>query len=88
MAPEIHQEVGTFQEIYLRDNVTNTFRAVVTAEPLPEVKFEGATPDLSHVVFGGPTATSTVRPGGPVGLDPNYPNAEGLFEWAMAKLVS
>ncbi len=79
LAPEIHQEVDGETEIYLRDNVTGLFRAVVTSEPLPHVVFEGATPDLSHVVFGGP-----------VGLDPSYPNAEGLFEWAdgEARLVS
>ncbi len=79
LAPEIHQEVGEETEIYLRNNATNTFRAVVTSEPLPPVNFEGATPDLSHVVFGGP-----------VGLDPNYPNAEGLYEWAggQTRLVS
>ena len=79
LAPEIHQEVGGETEIYLRNNATNTFRAVVTSEPLPPVNFEGATPDLGHVVFGGP-----------VGLDPNYPNAEGLYEWAdgQTRLVS
>jgi hypothetical protein len=79
LAPEIHQEVGGGREIYLRNNATNTFRAVVTSEPLPQVNFEGATPDLSHVVFGGP-----------VGLDPNYPSAEGLYEWAdgQTRLVS
>jgi hypothetical protein len=79
LAPEIHQEVGSEREIYLRDNATNTFRAVVTSEPLPLVNFEGATPDLSHVVFGGP-----------VGLDPSYPTAEGLYEWAdgQTRLVS
>ncbi len=90
LAPEIHQEVGSFHEIYLRNNVTNTFRAVVTSEPLPETNFEGATPDLSHVVFGGPSIFGGVLPGGPVGLDPNYPNAEGLWEWANGetRLVS
>jgi hypothetical protein len=79
LAPEIHQEVGGETEIYLRNNATNTFRALVTSEPLPQVSFEGATPDLSDVVFGGP-----------VGLDPNYPNAEGLYEWAdgQTRLVS
>jgi hypothetical protein len=79
LAPEIHQEVGGETEIYLRDNATNMFRAVVTSEPLPAVNFEGATPDLSHVVFGGPA-----------GLDPNYPSAEGLYEWAdgQTRLVS
>ena len=79
LAPEIHQEVGAYNEIYLRNNATNTFRALVTSEPLPQVSFEGATPDLSHVVFGGP-----------VGLDPNYPTAEGLYEWAdgQTRLVS
>jgi hypothetical protein len=79
LAPEIHQEVGSRTEIYLRNNATNTFRAVLTSEPLPEVSFEGATPDLSHVVFGGPA-----------GLDPNYPTAEGLYEWAagQTRLVS
>jgi hypothetical protein len=89
LAPEIHQEVGRETEIYLRDNATNTFRAVLTSEPLPEVNFEGATPDLSHVVFGGPIALGTSR-GGLVGLDPNYPNAEGLYEWAKGetRLVS
>jgi hypothetical protein len=90
LAPEIHQEVAGHDEIYLRNNATNTFRALVTSEPLPQVSFEGATPDLSHVVFGGPNSFGHVRPGGPVGLDPNYPNAEGLFEWAegQTRLVS
>jgi hypothetical protein len=90
LAPEIHQEVGGETEIYLRNNVTNTFRAVVTSEPLPEVSFEGATPDLSHVVFGGRSSFGNVHPGGTVGLDPNYPNAEGLYEWAdgQTRLVS
>jgi hypothetical protein len=79
LAPEIQQEVYGESEIYLRNNATNTFRAVVTAEPLPEVNFEGATPDLSHVVFGAPA-----------GLDPNYPSAGGLYEWAagQTRLVS
>jgi hypothetical protein len=84
LAPEIHQEVGRPTEIYLRNNATNTFRAVVTSEPLPAVNFEGATPDLSHVVFGGSVGF------GPVGLDPNYPNEGGLYEWAdgQTRLVS
>jgi hypothetical protein len=79
LAPAIHQEVGGETEIYLRNNATNTFQAVVTSEPLPEVDLEGATPDLSHVVFGSP-----------VGLDPSYPNAGGLYEWAdgQTRLVS
>jgi hypothetical protein len=90
LAPEIHQEVGQGAQIYLRNNATNQFQAVVTSEPLPQVKFEGATPDLSHVVFGGPSLGSSVEPGGPVGLDPNYPIAEGLYEWAKGetRLVS
>ena len=89
LAPEIHQEVGGETEIYLRNNATSTFRALVTAEPLPKVEFEGATPDLSHVVFGSHDVFGHVG-GGPVGLDPNYPNAEGLYEWAdgQTRLVS
>ncbi len=79
LAPEIHQEVagpeGTNgapfgHEIYLRDNTTGAFRAVLRTEPLPEIAFEGASPGLSHVVFEGPA-----------GLDPKYPSADGLYEW-------
>jgi hypothetical protein len=84
LAPEIHQEVAggvrsyagpTSQEIYLRDNLTEIFRAVVTTEPLPKVEFEGATPDLSHVVFEGPA-----------GLDPRYPHGGSLYEWAAGNI--
>ena len=79
LAPEVHQEVAGETEIYLRDDITNTFRALVTVEPLPvqttdyepPIVFEGATPDLSHVAFGGPA-----------GLDPTRPSAGGLYEWA------
>ncbi len=71
LAPEVHQEVAGETEIYLRDNTTNTFRALVTVEPLPPIVFEGATPDLSHVAFSGPA-----------GLDPSRPSAGGLYEWA------
>ncbi len=90
LAPEIHQEVGGRHEIYRRNNATNTFQAVITSEPLPEVSFEGATPDLSHVVFGGPSIFGRALSGGPVGLDPQYPAAEGIFEWALGetRLVS
>jgi hypothetical protein len=79
LAPEIHQEVagaeGTHgapygQEIYLRNDLTGVFQAVQTKEPLPEIAFEGASPDLSHVVFEGPA-----------GFDPKYPAAGGLYEW-------
>jgi hypothetical protein len=78
LAPEVKQEVRggqdpadlTNEEIYLRSNATNVFRAVLTAEPLPLVSFEGASPDLTHVVF-------TTE----AGLDPEYPGVGGLFEW-------
>ncbi len=85
LAPEVHEEVhnepptGKIDEIYLRNDATGVFQAVVTAEPLPKVEFQGATPDLSHIAFAGPA-----------GLDPNYPGASGLYEWAdgHAQLVS
>jgi hypothetical protein len=71
LAPELHQEVAGETEIFLRDNLTGVFRALVTAEPLQETTFEGATPDIGDIVFGGPA-----------GLDPSYPSAGGLYEWA------
>jgi len=74
LAPEVHQEVGGETEIYLRDNITGVFQALVTAEPLQAVRFEGATPDLGHIVFGGPA-----------GLDPSYPGAGGLYEWSKGR---
>lgn len=86
LAAEVKQEVrggrrsstggspGHIDEIYLRNNITDTFRAVLTAEPLPIVEFEGATPDLSHVVFEGPA-----------GLDPRYSQAGSLYEWAAGQ---
>jgi WD40-like Beta Propeller Repeat len=83
LAPEIHQEVSYSghnpPEIYLRNDTTGVFQAVLTAEPLSEVDFEGATPDLGHIVFEGPA-----------GLDPHYPGAGGLYEWAdgRTQLVS
>ncbi len=83
LAPEIHQEVTSGQknppEIYLRNDTIGVFQAVLTAEPLSEVDFEGATPDLRHIVFEGPA-----------GLDPHYPGAGGLYEWAdgRTQLVS
>jgi hypothetical protein len=86
LAPEIHQEVaggepspGSGQEIYVRNNGSGVFRAVQTVEPLPDIVFEGASPDLSHVVFEGPA-----------GLDPEYPLAGGLYEWTdgQTRLVS
>lgn len=73
LAPEIHQEVrgGEFNdEIYLRNNISGTFQAVVRKEPLPEVTFEGVTADLSYLVFAGPP-----------GLDPSYPTGGSLYEW-------
>ncbi len=79
LAPEVHQEVARGQEIYLRNDATGAFQALVTTEPLPPavggteaptILFEGASPDLSHVVFEGP-----------MGLDPKYPAAGGLYEW-------
>jgi hypothetical protein len=85
LAPEVHQEVRRFQEVYVRDDITGVFQALVTAEPLPEegpqeggVRFEGGSPDLSHLLFHGPA-----------GLDPGYPGAGGLYEWAggQAQLV-
>ncbi len=90
LAPEVHQEVAYGQELYLRDNVTGSFQAMVTNEPLPTpgsglglgegnpVVFEGATPGLDHVVFEGP-----------VGLDPHYPHGGSLYEWSngQAQLV-
>ncbi len=78
LAPEVHQEVARGQDIYLRDNASGTYQALDTHEPLPpsslgqkgEPTFEGASPDLSHLVFEGPP-----------GLDPKYPAAGGLYEW-------
>jgi hypothetical protein len=82
LAPEIHQEVTAgedykafAEEIYVRDNLSDAFRAVQTSEPLPVIAFEGASPDLSHIVFEGPA-----------GLDPKYPLAGGLYEWADGKV--
>ncbi|HTB50105.1 MAG TPA: NHL repeat-containing protein [Solirubrobacteraceae bacterium] len=88
LAPEIHQEVGGSeiadgagigQEIYIRDDMTETFRAVQATEPLRQIVFEGASPDLSHIVFEGPA-----------GLDQKYPLAGGLYEWTdgQTQLVS
>ena len=79
LAPEVHQQVSGETEIYLRNDATGVFQALVTTEPLPEltpsndmpVAFEGATPDLGHVVFEGPA-----------GLDPHYPGAGGTYEWS------
>ncbi len=85
LAPEIHQEVKAFQEVFIRNDLTGTFQALDTVEPLPvrsastpptyaaaAVRFEGGSPDLSHVVFHGPP-----------GLDARYAtDAEGdLYEW-------
>ncbi len=85
LAPEVHQEVeitnyiSAHHEIYVRNDLTGAFRAVVTSEPLPPVVLEGVTPDLGSVLFEGPS-----------GLDPGYPAAGGLYEWTdgRTKLVS
>jgi hypothetical protein len=77
LAPEISQEVAGDNEVYLRDDITGAFQALLTAEPLPEdVAFEGATPDLGHVVLGTLAA----------GLDPSYPSGGGLYEWSEGRL--
>jgi hypothetical protein len=76
LAPEVHQEVAGDNDVFLRDDATGAFQAMVSAEPLPkDVVFEGGSPDLSHVVFG--TAA--------VGLDPAYPAAGGLYEWSAGR---
>ena len=81
LAPEIHQEItyppeasGGPDEIYLRNDLTNTFQALVTSEPLPRVDFQGGSSDLSHLVFGAPA-----------GLDPRYPAGGNLYEWAAGE---
>jgi phosphodiesterase/alkaline phosphatase D-like protein len=71
LAPEVHQETRGNEEIYLRNDATGTFQALQTTEPLRfPLSFVDASPDLSHVVFEGPT-----------GLDPKYPQYGGLYEW-------
>jgi phosphodiesterase/alkaline phosphatase D-like protein len=80
LAPELHQKlIKERTEIYLRNDATGVFQALLTDEPLPEVSFEGATPDLKDVLFN--TGAS---------LDPRYPGASGLYEWSdgHAQLVS
>ena len=90
LAPEVHQEVEipevlAHHEIYVRNDTTGVFRAVLTDEPLPEVELEGASPDLGDIVFGGPQGSDS-----PLGLDPEYPTSYGLYEWAAGhfRLVS
>jgi hypothetical protein len=90
LAPEIHQEVegpavgehlaSSSQEIYIRNNLTGVFQAAQTFEPLSTIAFEGASPDLSHIVFEDEQ----------IGLDPEYPAAGGLYEWVAGhtQLVS
>ena len=46
-----------------------------SGEPTRELFFEGAAPDLSHVVIDGPA-----------GLDSNYPGVGESYEWAGGKL--
>ena len=83
LAPGLHQEVRgglrgseyLNEEIYLRNDISDTFQAVITSEPLPKIEFEGASPDLSHVVFEGPA-----------GLDSRYPNGGNLYEWASGQI--
>jgi hypothetical protein len=76
LAPEVHGEVRGPEEIYLRDDATGAFRALLTTEPLRSpVQWVGASPDLSHVVFEGPS-----------GLDPKYPFNGGLYEWAGGRV--
>jgi hypothetical protein len=76
---------ATEKTLYLRDDMGDSYLPLVTPantppgikitkeEPFGDVallEFEGATPDLSHVLFYGPAD-----------LDPNYPGVGGLYEW-------
>ena len=57
--------------MYLRDDDNGSYQA------LPGHEFLGATPDLSHFVF------RSEEPG----LDPRYPTAGGLYEWAGGQVL-
>jgi hypothetical protein len=51
LAPEVKEDSVDANEIYLRNNFTGTFRALV-GEPLPPYPdFLGTTPDFSHLLF-------------------------------------
>jgi hypothetical protein len=83
------EEVGRlagYQNYYLRDNRTGGFQAVLTeadasmpSEPASgfQIEFQGASPDLSHVVFSTSAALTShaVNTGGP-----------NLYEWAAGQL--
>ena len=62
LAPEIQQETNA-NEIYVRNNVSSVFQAVLPEEllrPAPEFvpELEGASPDLAHLVFSSSTETA------------------------------
>jgi DNA-binding beta-propeller fold protein YncE len=80
---------ATEMTLYLREDMGDDYLPLVTpANTPPGVKidrsegenetgleFEGATPDLSHVVFNGPA-----------GLDSSYPGVGTSYEWAGGKV--
>jgi hypothetical protein len=80
-------EAGAEKTIYLRNDATGSYLPLVTAanvlpgrkigeEYAGELIFEGASPDLSHVVFISPEGlTANTQEGQP-----------GLYEWAAGKL--
>lgn len=82
LAPEVHEETNT-NEIYLRNNADGTFRALLTAEPLPPEEADtlpvGATPDLSHILFGSKAALTP----GAKKVSGFYSN---LYEWSAGQL--
>lgn len=79
---------GSEKTIYLRDDATGAYQALVSAANVPpgthfghdeeaegDLSLVAATPDLSHVVIGSK-----------VGLTKGSPEEGGLYEWAEGKL--
>jgi hypothetical protein len=85
---------GAERTLYLRDDSTGSYLPLVTTENVPsgakfggslgsrtsELIFQGASPDLSHVVFSSPEAltANTVRD--------EVPGSANLYEWVGGQL--
>jgi hypothetical protein len=79
-------EAGAEQTIYLRDSETGGYLPLVTKGNVPEgkhfggtVKFDGASPDLSHVVFSSPEALT------PGAFREGESSALNLYEWSAGR---
>jgi DNA-binding beta-propeller fold protein YncE len=80
--PPLLSPEATQNTMYLRDNATDTYLPLVTGANAPpgtsfgeHLRFLGATPDLSHVVFHSTVALT------------QSPSGAGLYEWSGGRLT-